>query len=160
MTGGNHLPLQTLPTLYLAPALHSIPIVAAFLLGEEFHLEWLVSVQESFGFRLSSRKCVYTFSPLVMPVVSSTTQRLGYSGGSYFVKTRIPHRDAPSYLPCFGNCTLQPVVAGDMFTANKIIPTRAMILSHSLKDLEVSWSFPNIALDFSLSRFPLPDNSD
>lgn len=93
MNGGTPLLLRTPPTLYLA--FIGIPIfsgarslLAAFLLCVKFHLELLAGSQfkSVFGFWLSSRKCVSAFHPLVMPGVFSTTLRLGYSGGSHFVK--------------------------------------------------------------------------
>ncbi|KAF8144538.1 hypothetical protein K438DRAFT_2101722 [Mycena galopus ATCC 62051] len=118
--------------------------LAAFLLGVEFHFDWSVFSSRVFGF-WRSLKCAYTFYPLLMPAVSSTTPRLGDSDGNYFVKTRVSHRNAPSDLRCSANCNIQPAVVGDMFTSNKISQTRVMIPSHSLKDLEISWEFPNIA---------------
>ncbi|KAF8134081.1 hypothetical protein K438DRAFT_2127562 [Mycena galopus ATCC 62051] len=66
--------------------------------------------QESLQILAVVSECAYTFHPLAMPVVSSTTPRLGDSGGNYFVKTRVSHRDAPSYLPCSANCNIQLVV--------------------------------------------------
>jgi hypothetical protein len=39
----------------------------------------------------------------------------------------------------FANCNLQPFFPGEIFTPNEIIPTRATILSHTLKNLEIPW---------------------
>ncbi|KAJ7331030.1 hypothetical protein DFH08DRAFT_815110 [Mycena albidolilacea] len=90
------------------------------------------TLKSVFGFWLSSRKCVYTFHPLVMPGVFSTTLRLGYLGGSNFVKTRIP---PPSYLLWFANCNLQP----EVFTSNKLFQL-GLLFCLTGSDLEI----PNI----------------
>jgi hypothetical protein len=51
---------------------------------------------------------------------------LGYSEVNYFVKTRVPHHDAPSYLLYFTNCKLRLVVAGDVFISNEFVPALSL----------------------------------
>jgi hypothetical protein len=84
----------------------------------------------------------------MMPVLSSTTPRLGYAGGNCFVKTEIPHRGAPSYLPCFTSSKLRHIMDGGVLTSFRLGPTFPQrfedllaIPQHSSRFLSQSISF-------------------